>query len=366
MTSTLLKPVSRTAAPAAAPAPRLVEPLSHPGWDAVVARLPGATVFHQTPWLRLVRETYGHLPLAWISGPAESPSAALVVVEVASPLTGRRGVGVPFADHVPPLAPDATAANALLAAARSDGARRGWKHLEVRGWPTDAGQLPAPPSTSFWGHTLDLPVPGDLPAYTEALPPAARRALRRAQTAGLTLTVSAEETDLADFYDLFGRTRRRHGTPPPPVAFFQRLRQLLLVSGRGVIVLARAGRRPVAGAVYLHSGATVHYKYGASDERDQQLRANNLVMHHAIEWHARQGFSRLDFGRTSLGNEGLRRFKLSWGTTETRLDYLRFALPSGLPVVAPDRAGGWQTPFFRHLPLGVNRLLGRWLYPHLA
>lgn len=366
MTTTLVSPVSRPAAPVAAPAPRLVEPLGHPGWDAAVARLPGATVFHQTPWLRLVRETYGHLPLAWISGSLESPSAALVVVEVASPLTGRRGVSVPFADHVPPLAPDATAANALLAAARTDGARRGWKHLEVRGWPAAAGELPAPPSTSFWGHLLDLPAPEDLPTYTEALPPAARRALRRAETAGLTLSVSSAETDLQAFYDLFCRTRRRHGTPPPPAAFFQRLRQLLLVSGRGVIVLARAGTRPIAGAVYLHSGATVHYKYGASDERDQQLRANNLVMHHAITWHAQQGFSQLDFGRTSLGNDGLRRFKLGWGPRETRLDYLRFALPSGQPVGAPDRAGGWQTPFFRHLPLGVNRLLGRWLYPHLA
>jgi hypothetical protein len=365
VTTTLASPISRPAAPAAT-APRLVEPLAHPGWDAAVARLPGATVFHQTPWLRLIRETYGHLPLAWICGPAESPTAALVVVEVASPLTGRRGVGVPFADHVPPLAPDAATASTLLASARQEGAARGWKHLEVRGWPAAAGELPAPPSTSFWGHTLDLPAPEDLAAYTEALPPAARRALRRAETAGLTLNVSSAETDLQAFYGLFCRTRRRHGTPPPPAAFFQRLRQLLLVSGRGVIVLARAGRRPVAGAVYLHSGATMHYKYGASDERDQQLRANNLVMHHAITWHAQQGFSQLDFGRTSLGNEGLRRFKLGWGPRETRLDYLRFALPSGQPVSAPDRAGGWQTPFFRHLPLGVNRLLGRWLYPHLA
>jgi hypothetical protein len=254
----------------------------------------------------------------------------------------------------------------LLATARQEGARRGWKYLEVRGWLADAGAAPAPPSTSFWGHLLDLPAPEDLPTYTEALPPAARRALRRAETAGLTLSVSSAEADLQAFYDLFCRTRRRHGTPPPPAAFFQRLRQLLLVSGRGVIVLARAGSRPVAGAIYLHSGATVHYKYGASDERDQQLRANNLVMHHAITWHARQGFSQLDFGRTSLGNDGLRRFKLAWGPRETRLDYLRFALPSGQPISAPDRAGGWQTPIFRHLPLGVNRLLGSWLYPHLA
>jgi hypothetical protein len=289
-----------------------------------------------------------------------------VVVEVASSLTGRRGVSVPFADHVPPLAPDAASATALLAAARHDGALRGWKYLEVRGWPAAAGQLPAPPSTSFWGHTLDLPAPEDLPTYTENLLPAVRRALRRAETAGLTLSISSAEADLQAFYELFCRTRRRHGTPPPPVTFFQRLRQLLLFPGRGVIVLARVGSRPVAGAVYLHSGTKVHYKYGASDERDQQLRANNLVMHHAIAWHAQQGFRQLDFGRTSLGNEGLRRFKLGWGPREARLDYLRLALPSGQPMNAPDQAGGWQTPFFRHLPLAANRLLGRWLYPHLA
>lgn len=365
MTTTLVSPVSRPGS-AAAFAPRLVEPLGHPGWDAAIARLPGATIFHQTPWLRLLRETYGHRPLAWISGPTESPTTALVVVDVASPLTGRRGVSVPFADYVPPLAPDATSGSTLLATARKEGAARGWKHLELRGWPATAGGLPAPPSTSFWGHTLDLPAPGDVAAYTEALPPAARRALRRAEASGLTLSVSSTEPDLQAFYDLFCRTRRRHGTPPPPATFFQRLRQLLLASGHGVIVLARNGSHPVAGAVYLHSGTTVHYKYGASDERDQHLRANNLVMHHAIAWHARQGFSQLDFGRTSLGNEGLRRFKLGWGPRETRLNYLRFALPSGQPMSAPDRAGGWQTPIFRHLPLGINRLLGRWLYPHLA
>lgn len=364
MTTTLVHPASRPAA--ATSAPRLVEPLGYPGWDAAVARLLGATVFHQTPWLRLLRETYGHQPLAWMNGPVETPTAALVVVEVASPLTGRRGVSVPFADHVPPLASDATTAASLLAAAHQEGARRGWRYLEVRGWRAAAGEAPAPPSTSFWGHTLELPAAEDLAAYTETLAPATRRAIRRAERAGLTVTVSSAEADLEAFYSLFCRTRRRHGTPPPPAAFFQRLRQLLLVSGHGVIVLARTGSRPVAGAVYLHSGAVVHYKYGASDERDQQLRANNLVMHHAIGWHAQRGFRQLDFGRTSLGNDGLRRFKLGWGPLETRLDYLRFTLPSGLPVSAPDRAGGWQTSFFRLLPLGVNRLLGRWLYPHLA
>ena len=37
------------------------------------------------------------------------------------------------------------------------------------------------------------------------------------------------------------------------------------------------------------------YKYGASDERHQNLRANNRVMWEAIRRHAADGFAILDF-----------------------------------------------------------------------
>jgi len=124
--------------------------------------------------------------------------------------------------------------------------------------------------------------------------------------------------------------------------------------------------KPIAAAVYLHSGRLAHYKYGASDETYQHLRANNLVMWHAIQWHAERGFTALDFGRTSLSNEGLRRFKLGWGTEESRLDYFKLDLRTGAFLTAPDRASGCHTRVFRILPLPFSRLVGRLLYRHIG
>ena len=66
------------------------------------------------------------------------------------------------------------------------------------------------------------------------------------------------------------------------------------------------------------------FKFGASDERFQTFRPTNLVFWDAIQFLAQKGFETLHFGRTSLGNDGLRRFKSSWGTTEETINYFRF------------------------------------------
>ena len=86
----------------------------------------------------------------------------------------------------------------------------------------------------------------------------------------------------------------------------------------------------------------------------------------AIQHLAREGFETLDFGRTDPSNEGLRTFKLGWGTTEARLPYYRYDFRSksfvgttGQSSWAGRLAGrlGW-------LPGPVARLLGAIVYPH--
>ena len=104
----------------------------------------------------------------------------------------------------------------------------------------------------------------------------------------------------------------------------------------------------------------------AVEDTHQHLRANNLVMWEAIAWHAQKGYAKLDFGRTSRGNEGLRRFKRGWGTTEHPVTYLRVDLLTGQRVTAQDRTSGWHTTLFRHAPPAVSRWLGAVLYRHAA
>jgi hypothetical protein len=85
----------------------------------------------------------------------------------------------------------------------------------------------------------------------------------------------------------------------------------------------------------------------------------------AINFLARQGFEKLHFGRTSLENQGLRRFKLSWGTAEETINYFRFDGTSNECIVAGDRVSGFHNSVIARLPLALNRLMGEVIYPHL-
>jgi hypothetical protein len=118
--------------------------------------------------------------------------------------------------------------------------------------------------------------------------------------------------------------------------------------------------------VFFHQGSRATYKYGASDSDHQDSRANHLIMWRAVQWYSSNGYSTLNFGRTSLGNEGLRRFKSSWGAVERGLSYFRYDYAKRTFSSPEDRATGWHTPLFRNLPLFLSRWVGSCLYKHIA
>ena len=341
---------------------RLIDPLSDPHWDTRLASLPGASFFHTAAWARVLHGTYGFKP-AYLEGTNENGVWSLLpLMEADSWIKGRRGIGLPFTDECSPLSPDPVSFRPLFTDALAYADKRGWKYLECRGGRSLICDAAA--STSFWGHQLDLR--GEESALFERFDPAARRAIRKAEQSGLSIETSQSLDAVREFYGLLCLTRRRHGLPAQPFRFFSQIREHVLSPGHGCVILARAGGKPVAGAVFFRFGKTVTYKFGASDDRQQHLRANNLVMWEAIKLHAKLGFESLDFGRTSLGNEGLRKFKLGWGTTERRVDYVRFDCRSDRFVTVPDEASGWYNYVFRILPVSASRLVGALLYRHAA
>lgn len=343
------------------PAVQTVNPLEDPSWDERMAATPGASFFHGTAWVRVLQDTYGFQPVFLVRRRAEEIEAMLPLMEVDSWLTGRRGIALPFADECAPLGA-ADGLGELFRTALTMAGARGWRYLECRGGRSLLGDAPA--STSFWGHRLDLR--GGETRLFARTEPAVRRAVRKAEQSGLTLTVSRELPTVRAFYALLCQTRKRHGLPAQPFRFFASIHRHVLARNLGHVVLACHAGSPVAGAVFFHSGGTALYKFGASDDSRQHLRANNLVMWEAIKWHARQGFAGLDFGRTSLGNEGLRRYKLGWGPVERTVDYVRYDLQAGAFVTAQDRAAGWHNRLFRVLPISLSRLAGALLYKHVA
>jgi lipid II:glycine glycyltransferase (peptidoglycan interpeptide bridge formation enzyme) len=197
------------------------------------------------------------------------------------------------------------------------------------------------------------------------LPGPVRTAIRKAEKGGIKVRFESSSEAVEQYYSLHCLTRRKHGAPPQPYRFFGNIYEHVIKRGMGFVALAQHENRAVAGAVFFHFKGKAVYKFGASDLGAVNLRPNNLVMWKAIEHLARSGCQTLNFGRTSLGNEGLRRFKLGWGALEERLGYTRFDCVRQRFATDVDRSMGMHAAVFRKLPIFILKQAGSLLYPHL-
>jgi hypothetical protein len=340
---------------------RILDPVNDSGWDHVVALHRDAGCFHTSAWAKVLHKTYNHQPFYLQFSHKQRLAALIPLMEVRSLFTGRRGVSLPFSDTCEALVFDPEAMDLVRDHLIRLAQERRWKHLEIRGGKFFQAALDS--AEKFYGHTLALRGSAEELATRFGSP--VRRAIRKAERSGLKTVVARNRAAINDFYRLHAQTRRRHGLPPQPVSFFLNIYEHIINRGLGFIVLAQHGPRPIAAAIFFRFGKNALYKYGASDQRFQALRANNLVMWEGIQFLARNGAEKLHFGRTEQENEGLRRFKLSWNTQEETIDYFRVD-PSGRQCLAPVRNGsGLHKKVFGRLPLLLNKLAGSMIYPHL-
>lgn len=342
--------------------PQPVNPADCPAWDTSVTVHPRCSFFHGSAWAKTLQGAYGFRPVYFTASEADGHSSILPLMEVNSWLTGRRGIALPFTDDCEPLYSDVAAIRNLIQAATEFGRTRGWKSVEWRGGRELFDEAPA--SLAFYGHSVDLEEDED--RMFARLESSVRRAIRKAEKSGVTVTVSQSLEAMKVFYSLQCKTRKKHGLPPQPFVFFQNIFEHILSKNLGMIAIASCQQRPVAASVYFQLGTRAVYKYGASDEAFQLLRGANVVMWEAIKWQARNGAKTLHLGRTSIGNEGLRRFKLGWGAGEHKIEYVKYDLRKGRFVTETDEATGWYNRVFNLLPMGLSRLIGAVLYRHCA
>jgi CelD/BcsL family acetyltransferase involved in cellulose biosynthesis len=337
--------------------------LTDPRWADFVATHPAATPFHHPDWTRLVAGCYGFrafgLAVSDVSGVIR---AGLPVVEVRHLRGGVRWVSLPYTDYCPPLVSTGEHQEQLVAALQRSSRAAGARWVEIRA-PIAGGSLTDPGALR---HVLEL---GHDPAqvYAGFHRSQVQRNIRRAEREGLTVRRGSSPHDLVDtFYQLHLRTRRRHGVPVQPRRFFRLLWDNTIATGLGSVLIVEAAAQPIAAAVFLTSNETVIYKFGASDESSWSLRPNHLLLWHAIRAACEQGCRWFDFGRTDMGQEGLRNFKLSWGAAEEPLFY---GIVGGTPESAPSGEGmatRMLGPVIRHGPLLLCRAVGETLYRYVA
>ena len=340
----------------------IVDPLSCPGWDALLATHSDSGFFHGAAWAKTLADAYGFRCRYVVAARDRELCGLLPVIEARSWLRGMRGVSLPFADECPPLLSSGIGLDSLFNRALQDGAARGWKYLELRGGLESLPGMTV--ATSYYGHRLLLGSGVEDPfAKFES---SVRRAIRKAERSGVTVRFGSDLPSVRAYYRLHCRTRTRHGAPPQPFSFFRALCEHALEAGSGFVALALHRGRAIAGALFLQFGRSAIYKFSASDERFQELRGPNLVIWRSIQKLREQACHTLNFGKTSLSNDGLRRFKLGWGAEEYLIRYARYCFGQRAFVTIPDLAAGPQARLLARLPVFFSRWIGRAIYAHLT
>ena len=341
-----------------------LDPLAGGAWDRLLSEHPAAGPFHSAAWARVLSQTYGHEP-NFLRLVRDGRTLALVpVMEVRSWIRARRGVCMPFSDLTEPLVFGGGDPEILQACLADVARRKQWKFLELRGSGFALGCGEAPEcAASYCGHRLVLRE--DAGSLFSAFSASTRRAIRKSERSGLQVRISRSWESMRAFVHLHERTRRRHGAPPQPRVFFRHLHQAMIESAQGFVALAEGAGQPLAAAVFLRFGSSAVYKFGASDPAAWSSRPNNLVMWEAIRSLAESGCRSLHFGRTRPEQEGLKRFKSSWGAREEPIIYRRFDVAAGAWRPTPGGSPGRSAAVFKRLPLVLNRIAGSLAYRHL-
>lgn len=339
-----------------------IDPISNPAWSELIDRSPEATPFHTPAWAAVLRDTYGFQPEHIVAFEGTTPVAGIPLFKVDDRL-----VGAPFSDFCPPLSLADSAGAHLLDAAKRRVEANGIRSLEIRGGAAldldGAGLLPG---DSFIRHIIPLNLGAQ--ELERRLHDSARRAVRKARKEGITVRISTSAEDVKRFYALNVMTRRKHGLIPQPWAFFRNIQRHHMQGGTGWLLLADYRGLTIAGDLLLACKDKLVYKFNASDPRFLGLRPNNLLLHSAIQFGVERGFSQFDLGRCEKDNEGLRRFKLLWGSEEVPLNYYYYPsqVSARAGITTSAMARRLLPIFVRYAPAWALAWAGSLLYRRFA
>jgi hypothetical protein len=365
-----------------------IDPLQDARWASFVERHPRGSVFHTPAWLGALSRTYGYQPVALTScSPQEELSDGMLFCEVKSWISGSRLVSLPFSDHCQPLLGRPEDLADFISCLRERCGRSTWKYVEVRtmessnrgkgvpnllaetegrGEDRNSDKLNRANCNSascqqYNFHKIDLRPDIDK-IFSKFHKGCIQRKIKRADREKLHYEAGRSESSLQKFYSLLLLTRRRHGLPPQPMAWF---RNLIECFGENLTIrIASKDGRPIGSILALSHKNTVVYKYGCSDSTLHRMGAMPMLFWKAIQEAKQRGVEELDLGRSEIDNPGLGAFKEHLGATCSKLAYFRLGRQPATPTASSSMQ--LMRTLFTRLPSPFSRAVGAMLYKHIG
>jgi hypothetical protein len=193
-----------------------------------------------------------------------------------------------------------------------------------------------------------------------------RSRIQKAEKMDVRVDIHHSPEAMNQYYRLHCCSRKRHGLPPQPLHFFRKIYQHIVSQNLGFVVLATHHTSTISGAVCVHFGRQILYKYAAMDSSCQPIPASYLLFWRIIQWACQNGFQKFCFGKSDAEQEGLILFKDGWRAEKQVLRYYRYSIKKETFMQTEQRSDGRGYFWFRAMPLPFLKKVGSLLYRHVG
>jgi len=145
-----------------------------------------------------------------------------------------------------------------------------------------------------------------------------RRDIKRAQRHEIKIYKGNSKDDFDCLYQLYLKAMERNIAPAKyPYRFVMALREFIMTTNGGALLIAKMNETPVAGILLIHSNSSTHAFLAGSDSKFLRFYPNKFLIHESLVDSIGCGHRVFDFMGSEKGDKDLIRFKNQWGGQST-------------------------------------------------
>ena len=332
---------------------RLMEIGEEARWDDYVRNCLLSNAYHQSPWRKVVENTFGHKTYYLFSeDEQQNITGILPLIRMKSILFGSFLVSMPYFNYGGPCSESAEVYRLLVDEAIHLAKIDNLQHVELR--EDRLVDIGLPFKTAKVSMRLDLPC--DATVLWESFSPNLRNKIRRPQREKMLAKIGRVE-ELESFYEVFSTNMRDLGTPVYPKEFFKNI--LDAFPDSTWICTVYNGVKPVASGFLIGFKGQLEIPWASAVKKYNASRPNALLYWTVLEFACRGKYKVFDFGRSTPG-EGTYIFKQQWGAKPTPL-YWFYWMRDGrqIPELNPaNQKYKAAIALWKKLPVAITRLIG--------
>jgi serine/alanine adding enzyme len=329
---------------------------SRESWNKFVVEQAKGTIYHLYEWKDIIERAYGHKSFYLAANDGKEVVGILPLFRVRSLLFGDQLVSLPFLDVAGVLCGEANIRENIIDMAKSLACELRVNSLSLRHFESvlNGG------TDDLEKVDLKLELEKDIDRMLRKIPSERRNRIKKCQKMGLTATMVGAE-GLDDFYRVFKVNMRDLGSPVHSKLLFEEIFRRIKDNVKIALVCFQG--ITVGAALCLFWRGTIHVPWVSSLRAYFKYYPNILLYWHVMKYGCENGFSELDFGRSSQ-NSGTYEFKRQWGADPFQLHweyYFTNARHASIHIKKEDSVFPLMTKIWQKIPV----FAATWIGPHV-